>query len=40
LPSDPAKRDRVWRLCAEELRRVGDDPGDAPAEDHVLLWWD
>jgi hypothetical protein len=40
LPSDSAKRDRVWRLCAEELRRIGEHPGDIPDEDLVLLWWD
>jgi hypothetical protein len=40
LPSDPAKRDRVWQLCAEELRREGDAPDKAPADEHVLLWWD
>jgi hypothetical protein len=40
LPSDSAKRDRVWQLCAEELRRIGEYPGDSPDEDRVLLWWD
>ena len=43
LPSDPAKRDRVWKLCAKELKREGENVGDtAPAtpHDHVLLWWD
>jgi hypothetical protein len=40
LPSDPVKRDRVWRLCAEELKRAGENPPDSPDEDPVLLWWD
>lgn len=40
LPTDPAKRDRVWKLCAEELKRAGDDPADSPVEERVLLWWD
>lgn len=43
LPSDPAKRDRVWKLCAQELRREGervDDTAPASPHDHVLLWWD
>lgn len=40
LPSDPAKRERVWKLCAQELRREGENPGDSASEDHVLLWWD
>jgi len=40
LPSDPTKRDRVWKLCADELKRSGDNPADTPALDHVLLWWD
>ncbi|MBI2823155.1 MAG: hypothetical protein HYX69_00530 [Planctomycetia bacterium] len=41
LPTDPAKRDRVWKLCAQELRREGDKVADKPgSEEHVLLWWD
>jgi hypothetical protein len=40
LPSDPAKRDRVWKLCAEEIQRNGDNPGRSPDEDYVLLGWD
>lgn len=40
LPSDPAQRDRVWKLCAEELERAGENPADSAAEDHVLLSWD
>jgi hypothetical protein len=40
LPSDPAKRERVWKLCAQELRREGEKPGDSTTESHVLLWWD
>jgi hypothetical protein len=40
LPTDPAKRDRVWKLCAQELQRAGEKPGDKPTGDHVLLWWD
>lgn len=40
LPADPAKRQRVWKLCAQELQREGEKPGSAPSDDHVLLWWD
>jgi hypothetical protein len=40
LPPDSAKRDGVWRLCAEELRRIGEDPDDSPDDDLVLLWCD
>jgi hypothetical protein len=40
LPADPAKRTRVWRLCAEELAREGEDREDDPNENRVFLWWD
>ena len=40
LPSDPIKRDRVWKLCAQELKRAGAKPADSDRQDHVLLWWD
>jgi hypothetical protein len=40
LPSDPTKRDRVWKLCVEELKREGVKPGDTSSQDQVLLWWD
>ncbi len=40
LPTDPTKRDRVWKLCAQELKRGGENPGDNATQDHVLLWWD
>ena len=40
LPSDPAKRQRVWSLCARELEREGEKAGDSPGDNQVLLWWD
>ena len=40
LSDDPAKRERVWKLCKRELERAGGKPGDSPTDDHVLLWWD
>jgi len=40
LPSDPSKRNRVWKICAEELKRIGETPDDNPVEDRVLLRWD
>jgi hypothetical protein len=40
LPSDPQKRQRVWKLCAREIERSGEDPGDGTEEKHVFLWWD
>ncbi len=40
LPADPAKRQSVWKLCAQELRREGGKPADQANEDQVLLWWD
>ena len=40
LPTDAAKRERVWKLCAEELRREGANPPATSIEDDVLLWWD
>jgi hypothetical protein len=40
LPADPSKRNRVWKICAEELRRIGESPDDSPVEDRVLLRWD
>lgn len=40
LPADAVKRERVWKLCAQELNREGGKPAGAPDEDRVLLWWD
>ena len=40
LPDDPAKRDRVWKLCAREIAREGERPPASTDEKHVLLWWD
>jgi hypothetical protein len=40
LPSDSVKRERVWKLCAQELKRAGEKPADSAGQDHVLLWWD
>jgi hypothetical protein len=40
LPSDTAKRERVWKLCARELERLGEDPPSSPDSDLVFLWWD
>src|SRR5262245_11657656 len=40
LPTDPDKRQRVWKLCVEELRREGDRPPATAPADNVLLWWD
>jgi hypothetical protein len=30
----------VWKLCAREIERSGENPGDSTDEKHVLLWWD
>ncbi|MGD9645913.1 MAG: hypothetical protein AB7U73_09380 [Pirellulales bacterium] len=40
LPSDPARRQRVWELCVAELRGAGVRPPATPTEDDILLWWD
>jgi hypothetical protein len=41
LPADDARRQRVWKLCADELEReTGEKGGATPADSHVLLWWD
>lgn len=40
LPADPTKRQSVWKLCAQELRREGGKPSEQADEDQVLLWWD
>jgi hypothetical protein len=40
LPKDPTRRSRVWKMCADEIRRLGEDPGDGTDEAQVLLWWD
>jgi hypothetical protein len=40
LPDDPAKRQRVWKLCAAEIARLGERPPETTDEKHVLLWWD
>ena len=39
LPKEPAARERVWKLCRQELEREGVSP-DNDAPDQVLLWWD
>jgi hypothetical protein len=40
LPDDPVKRDRVWKLCARELERLGENPPATPDSELVFLWWD
>jgi len=41
LPTtDAARRERVWKLCAQELKREGGEAGEIPADGHVMLWWD
>jgi len=40
LPTDPAKRQSVWKLCEQELRREGWKPAEQSNEERVLLWWD
>ncbi len=40
LPTDPQRRNRVWRICADEIRKLGEEPGDGTDESQVLLWWD
>src|SRR4029077_13073397 len=34
LPADPGKRERVWKLCAAELKREGAKPGGVPEDNH------
>ncbi|HVC96483.1 MAG TPA: hypothetical protein VND64_22555 [Pirellulales bacterium] len=40
LPSEKSRRGGVWQLCAKEIQREGEKPGDGTAESHVFLWWD
>jgi hypothetical protein len=41
LPKDSARREKVWAMCAREIRREGFDPADgADDEGKVYLWWD
>ena len=40
LPSDKAKRQRVWKLCAAEIERETGEHAGSPDEDRVFLWWD
>jgi hypothetical protein len=40
LPEEQNKRQRVWILCAEEIKRSGEKPTKSPSESHVFLWWD
>jgi hypothetical protein len=40
LPADASKRDRVWKLCAQEISREGGKPGNKSSQSQVLLWWD
>ncbi|HEV3021940.1 MAG TPA: hypothetical protein VGX76_05715 [Pirellulales bacterium] len=40
LPSEQPKRDAVWKMCAQEIKRQGEKAGDRAAESHVFLWWD
>jgi hypothetical protein len=41
LPKDSTRREKVWSICAREIRREGFDPEDgADDEGKVFLWWD
>jgi hypothetical protein len=40
LPKDPAKRKRVFELCAREIERQGFNPKDEAREEVIFLWWD
>jgi hypothetical protein len=41
LPKNAERREKVWQICAREIRREGFDPTDgADDEDKVYLWWD
>jgi hypothetical protein len=41
LPNDADRRDKVWAICAREIRREGFDPADGADDDgKVFLWWD
>jgi hypothetical protein len=39
IPTDPIKRQSVWKLCAQELKREGGKAANEADEDRVLLWW-
>lgn len=40
VPSDPARREAVVRICRAELRREGFDSPDVAASEQIYLWWD
>ena len=40
LPSDQEKRERVTKICAEEITSEGFDPSESENKDAVFLWWD
>ncbi len=40
LPDDAAKSERVWKICAEEIRRQGENPESTKGEKQIFLWWD
>lgn len=40
LPSEPEKREKVWRICADEISGEGFDPSEGKGDDAILLWWD
>jgi hypothetical protein len=40
LPTEKSKRSSVWKLCAKEIERQGEKPGDGATESHIFLWWD
>ncbi len=41
LPQNSGRREKVWEICAREIRREGFDPADgADDEGKVFLWWD
>ena len=40
LPSEPEKREQIWRICADEISGEGFDPSEGKGDDAILLWWD
>jgi hypothetical protein len=40
LPADPAKRKKVFAMCAKEIKREGFDPDESTDGEWVFLWWD
>jgi hypothetical protein len=41
LPKNADRREKVWAICAREIRREGFDPADGADDDgKVFLWWD